>query len=154
MERIGSEVERELGRRGSPGANTLGEITSVWASAVGEAVARQAWPSRVARDGTLHVATSSATWAFELDRLSLEIQASLARLLSSEPPPRLRFRPGPLPEPGPATSRDARSPEPVDPPPEVVAEAERAAAAIADPELRQTVARAARVSLAKARSGR
>ena len=30
------------------------------------AIAANAWPARIARDGTLHVATSSSAWAFEL----------------------------------------------------------------------------------------
>ena len=77
MERIGNEVKRTLAASGGGGALALSEITAAWPSAVGDAVARQAWPQRIGRDGTLHVATSSATWAFELDRLAPEIDERL-----------------------------------------------------------------------------
>ena len=100
MDRIGREVERELARGGSKAALPLSEITAAWPQAVGEAVARQAWPLRLGRDGTLHVATSSATWAFELDRLSPEIGERLSALVGAAAPRKLRFRVGPVPEPG------------------------------------------------------
>ena len=155
MERIGKEIERELSRGGSKDAVPLAAITTAWPAAVGETVARQAWPLRIGRDGTLHVATVSATWAFELDRLSPEIHKQLASLLGEAAPPKLRFAVGPVPEPG--AQIEAPSNDPPDvlvPTPEVVAEADSAAAAIDDPELRELVVRAARASLARARSGR
>jgi len=101
------------------------------------------------------VATTSSTWAFELDRLAPEITERLAALLGEEAPAGLRFRPGPVPEPDrPAAGRDeAPRPAPATSP-EVAAEAAEAASAIADPELRELVERAARSSLAAARSGR
>jgi len=155
MERIGKEVERTLSRSGGGEALALAEITAAWPKAVGETVARQAWPLRVGRDGTLHVATSSATWAFELDRLSPEIVERLAAVLRSPSPAKLRFRVGPVPEPGPepdGASQASSTPLPASP--ETEQEAARAAAAIEDPELRALVARAARASLSRARSGR
>ena len=100
MERIGDTVGKELGRTGGGAGHALAGITAVWAQAVGEEVARQAWPLRVGRDGTLHVATSSSTWAFELDRLSPQILERLAALAGEVAPPRIRFSPGPIPEPG------------------------------------------------------
>jgi len=151
MERLGKEVERELSRGGSRDVVPLAAITSAWPAAVGETVARQAWPLRIGRDGTLHVATASATWAFELDRLSPEIHEQLSALLGQAAPPKLRFAVGPVPEPGAAVETASRSsPGTLAPTPEVVAEA----AAIDDPELRQLVVRAARASLSRARSGR
>jgi hypothetical protein len=152
MERLGREIERELSRSGGGHVLALAEITSVWPSAVGEAVARQAWPLRLARDGTLHVATSSATWAFELDRLAGEICQRLEALLGSASPGRLRFRVGPVPEPG-ASGRpthavvDAVDDSPRQPSPEATA----VASAIGDAELRDLVARAAQASLDRAR---
>ena len=110
MERIGREVERTLSRSGGGEALALAEITAAWPKAVGDAVARQAWPLRVGRDGTLHVATSSATWAFELDRLSPEIAERLAAVLGSPPPAKLRFRVGPVPEPGPEPGAGSQEP--------------------------------------------
>ena len=155
MDRIGKEIERELSRSGSKDAVPLAAITTAWPTAVGETVARQAWPLRIGRDGTLHVATASATWAFELDRLSPEIHERLTALLGEAAPPKLRFAVGPVPEPGaPVAAPSNDLPDVLVPTPEVVAEADSAAAAIDDPELRELVVRAARASLARARSGR
>jgi len=155
MERLGKGVERELSRSGSRDAVPLAAITIAWPAAVGEAVARQAWPLRLGRDGTLHVATVSATWAFELDRLAPEIRERLSSLLGSDAPPKLRFAVGPVPEPGaPPEAAPSDAAEAFVSTPEVAAEADSAAAAIDDPELRELVIRAARASLARARSGR
>lgn len=155
MERIGDEIRRELQRGGSRDAIPLAAVTTAWPAAVGETVARKAWPLRLARDGTLHVAATSATWANELTLLQDEILAALRRQLGEQAPSSLRFAVGPVPEP-------ERSPEDVDSgiavpaevPPEVQLEADAAAAEIADPELRELVSRAASASLLKARSGR
>jgi len=149
MERIGRGVERELSRTGSGEALALSHVTAAWPRVVGDAVARQAWPLRVGRDGTLHVATTSATWAFELDRLAPEIHSRLATALGDETPSALRFRVGPVPEPA--------APEPAAPVLEPAAEAseeasveaDSAAAAIDDPDLRELVSRAARASLSR-----
>ncbi|MGH3126931.1 MAG: DciA family protein [Gaiellaceae bacterium] len=153
MERIGREVERELARGGSRDAIPLAALTAAWPEVVGDAIARQAWPLRIARDGTLHVATSSATWANELGFLAAEILERLQARLGPDAPSRLRCAVGPVPEAA------ADEPEPtVEPPPDIPAEigeeADSAASAIDDPELRELVARAARASLLKARSGR
>jgi hypothetical protein len=154
MERIGDEVERTLGRAGG-GESTLPKLLSVWIAAVGETVARNAWPLREGRDGTLHVATSSSTWAFELDRLAPEIASRLEGLLGADAPSRFRFRPGPIPEPKRAQGGVESAPEvSLDVAPEVAAAAASAASSIEDPELRELVARAARASLASGGSGR
>ena len=149
MERIGRGVERELSRTGSGEALALSHVTAAWPRVVGDTVARQAWPLRLGRDGTLHVATTSATWAFELDRLAPEIHARLAAVLGDETPSALRFRVGPVPEP--AAIEPAASP--LEPPPEASerasAEADSAASAIDDPDLRELVSRAARASLSR-----
>lgn len=156
MDRIGREVERVLARGGSRDALPLAAITSAWPQAVGEAVARQAWPLRIGRDGTLHVATTSATWAFELDRMAAEILERLAsQLEGGQAPAKLRFAVGPVPESGtPTEDALALSSQTPIPTPEEVVTAAAAAAVIDDPDLRELVARAASASLAKARSGR
>ena len=152
MERIGHEVEQALGRTGGGEGLALSEITRVWPQAVGDAVARQAWPARVGRDGTLHVATSSATWAFELDRLASEVGARLRELLGEHAPASLRFRVGPVPEPGRlAEETSSTTCRPPSDTPETEAEAASVTAGIEDPELRALVARAARASLGRAR---
>jgi len=155
VEKIGKSVERVLSRTGGGTALALTEITAVWPKAVGEAVAREAWPLRVARDGTLHVATTSSTWAFELDRLSPEIEEQLGVLLGPATPKKLRFRVGPVPEPGAARETLTRgSAEPVAASAEAAAEAASLTSEIEDPELRALIARAAQASLSRASSGR
>jgi hypothetical protein len=156
MDRIGREVERELARGGSRDAIPLTALTAAWPAVVGDAIARHAWPLRIARDGTLHVATASATWAHELALLSDELLERLRRHLGPDAPTKVRCAVGPIPEPERLEDegRAARFPTVDDMPSEVRSEAASAASAITDPELRELVARAARASLLKTRSGR
>jgi len=151
MDRLDRQVRRELSRFGPVGSDSghIVEIVRAWPDAVGETVARNAWPSRLARDGTLHVNTASATWAFELGRLVTTILEQLRHELGETTPPSLRFAPGPIPEPE-AVAAERRAP----PRPEIGsehrAEAAGIAAGIEDEELRELVARAAAASLARA----
>ena len=154
LERIGREVERELARGGSRDAIPLAALTAAWPDAVGEAIARHAWPLRISRDGTLHVATSSSTWANELTFFADEIVSRLEEQLGSDAPKSLRCAAGPTPESAAPTDPSTAVETAVEVPAEIIAEADSVAAAIDDPELRELVARAARTSLAKARSGR
>jgi hypothetical protein len=151
MERIGGAVRSELGRFGTAGA--MADLVAAWPGAVGDAVATNAWPGRLARDGTLHVAASSSAWAFELGQLESEILARLKEALGKAAPSRLRFAPGPLPETAPAASERPHERLP-DPTPEHVEQARGWAAEIDSEELRKTVEKAARASLARAASGR
>src|SRR6266536_2383712 len=64
MKRVGDDVARELTRFGVIAG--LAPLVEAWPSAVGPDIARNAWPARLGRNGTLHVNTSSAAWAFEL----------------------------------------------------------------------------------------
>ena len=151
MEPIGGEVRRELGRFGSAGE--MADLVAAWPAAVGETLAANAWPARIARDGTLLVSAASSTWAFELQQLESEIAGRLREALGKAAPKRLRFAPGPLPElPQPAVeARRAPVPEPT---PEQVREAQELAAPIESEELRKSVEKAARLSLARAGDGR
>lgn len=153
MERIGGEIERELARSGAGAALPLAAVTRAWLAVVGETVARNAWPARLGRDGTLHVNASSSTWACELERLAPEIESSLRISLGERAPARLRFSVGPVPEPG-AGGAAAPAPAPPRPTPEAAGDAAEAAAAIEDPELRALVERAARASLSRRSSDR
>jgi hypothetical protein len=123
----------------------MGELLAAWEAAVGPEIARNAWPARYQRDGTLIVHTKDAIWGFELGHRATEITERLPGK------PALKFVPGPLPEPGldpaQATSQGA-------PPATVEQKAQAAewAAGIEDEGLRELVARAAAASLAK-RSG-
>ena len=143
MERIGDEVRRELARFGPSAGMT--EIVAAWPEAVGEAIAQNAWPARLARDGTLHVHAADAIWAFELGQRAQEI----AQRVGVE---RIRFAPGPLPafseEP---TTQRAAAPAPR---PEHLERAAEMTSGIEDEELRETVVRAVAASLAREPSDR
>jgi hypothetical protein len=152
MDRIDRQIRRELGRIG-PMDGDMTAIVRVWSAAVGETVARNACPARLARDGTLHVNTASATWAFELGSLAPTILAQLRNELGEAAPPKLRFAPGPIPDPL-ADTPEQRTPKPPEAAAEDRAEAARAAATIEDEELRELVTRAAAAGLARARSDR
>jgi hypothetical protein len=147
MEPVGAGVARELARFGT--ATALAPLVEAWPAAVGPEIARNAWPARLARDGTLHVHTSSAAWAFELRQLEVRIRASLGE----RSPPRLRFAVGPLPEPVSDTPNETVS-RAVSPSPQHVAAAAELTARIGDEKLRKVVAKAAALSLAKADSDR
>jgi predicted nucleic acid-binding Zn ribbon protein len=146
-DRIGAEVRRELARFGP--AEGMTEIVRAWPAAVGEQIARNAWPARLARDGTLHVSTSSSTWAFELAQLAERLRERLRDAVGEGAPAALRFAPGKLPE---------RSSEEVENRPrrgrEATSEERELAAAMAagieDENLRKIVAKAALASLSKA----
>jgi hypothetical protein len=145
-ESIGGDVQRELKRFGPAGA--IGEIVKAWPAAVGDAIARNAWPARVSRDATLHVATSSSAWAYELGLLEADIRERLAGTVGPDAPKRLRFAPGRLPEPPRKVPEEGRA-EPIRPTPEQEREAASLTAAIEDENLRKVVAKAAAASLAQ-----
>jgi hypothetical protein len=151
MERIGSDVERELGRFG-PAAG-MAAIVAAWPAAVGETNARRAWPARLARDGTLHVAAADSTWAFELAQLAPRVLEALRETLGDGAPAALRFAPGRVPEPPARESAEATRERPA-PTVEERAVGEALAAGIGDSELRELVARAAAASLSKADASR
>jgi hypothetical protein len=144
VKRLADEVDRELGRFG-PEAR-IAALVEAWPAAVGETIARSAWPARVARDGTLHVNTADSIWAFELTNRAAEI----ARRLDVES---VRFAPGRLPEP-PAPEPARSEPAPREPSPELLETGAQLAAGIEDENLRKIVARAAAASLARASDGR
>ena len=151
MDRIGRELDRELNRLGPPGRASA--VARAWPLAVGDLIARNSWPARIARDGTLHVATGSAAWAFELTQLESTLVTRLREALGDEAPARLRFAPGPLPGAVETGTKDSAAASP-SPGPEELELAAEIACSIGDEKLRKLVARAAAASLAKARSGR
>ena len=150
-ERIGEGVRAELGRFGPAGA--IADVVAAWPAAVGDSISRNAWPARIARDGTLHVTTSSSAWAFELGLLASELVERLQEALGPVAPKGLKFAPGPLPELGGGDSEASqkRAPNVSD---QHLQAGEELAAEIGDENLRKLVARAAAASLARPRDDR
>jgi hypothetical protein len=144
VERIGDDLRATL--RGLGPAGTMEDVVRAWPDAVGEGIARNAWPARLARDGTLHVATASSAWSFELTQLEPTIRKRLAAKLGQAAPGRLRFAPGPLPELGVVEEQIAPARRRA-PSAKVRARARELTAAMDDEELRELVSRAAAASL-------
>jgi hypothetical protein len=146
MEPVGGSIADELARFDAvPG---LAPIVAAWPAAVGTEIAKNAWPARLMRDGTLIVHASSATWAFELGHLEARIRSALG----DAAPRKLRFVVGPLPEP--ATEDENASRAAVEPSAGDLAAAESLAAPIEDENLRKVVAKAAALSLARGSADR
>ena len=97
MERLGDS--HATSSRASAPQGGMPELLAAWPEAVGPMVAANAWPARIARDGTLHVNTSSSAWAFELGQLAPTILERLSEKLGESAPKALRFAVGHLPEP-------------------------------------------------------
>lgn len=120
----------------------MADLVERWPAAVGPAIARNAWPARIARDGTVHVNTADSVWAFELGQRAGEIAAKLQ--VES-----VRFAPGPLPEPD-----EEQVENPVEVLPQDAELARAIAGGISDEKLRESVQKAVSLSLARGRSNR
>jgi hypothetical protein len=118
----------------------MAELVERWTDAVGEAIARNAWPARIARDGTVHVNTADSVWAFELGHKANEIAAKLGV-------EKLRFAAGPLPE----ADEEERVSTPVEISPDDEERARAIASSISDENLRESVQKAVSLSLARGR---
>jgi hypothetical protein len=140
MDPLADQIRSELSRFG-PQAG-MAELLDRWPAAVGPAIARNAWPARIGKDGTVYVNTNDAVWAFELGQQAATIAASLAV-------PKVRFAPGPLPEPD-----LERVDDPVRVTPEEAELAAAVASAIEDEKLRESVQKAVSFSLARGRGNR
>ena len=151
MERLDREIRQELSRFGPQGG--MPELLAAWPDAVGAMVAANAWPARIARDGTLHVNTSSSAWAFELGQLAPEILTRLSEKLGESAPKALRFAVGHLPEPPPPSPEAARTDVP-EPSAEALQRAADLVAGIEDEALRNRMQRAAAFGLSSAPSDR
>lgn len=147
MDRVGNAVARELARFGP--TSGMAPLVEAWPGAVGPEIARNAWPARLGRDGSLRIHTKDSVWAFELAIRAEEITARLGELA----PPSLVFVPGPLPESSP---EGAGEPERtgVEPSPEHYERAASLVGGIRDEDLRKIVAKTVAMSLAAAESGR
>jgi hypothetical protein len=138
MDPLASQIQSELKRFG-PQAG-MAELLDRWPTAVGPAIAQNAWPARISKDGTVHIATNDSVWAFELGQRAGEIAASLAV-------PKVRFAPGPLPTPDlePLENRIEVTPEDAE-------LAQAIASSIDDKKLRESVQKAVSFSLARGRT--
>lgn len=142
MDPLADALGKEL--KGLGPNHAMSETVEAWPDAVGPEIARNAWPARFQRDGTLIVHTKDAIWGFELGHRAAEIGARLPGT------PALRFVPGPLPAPA--------AEEPAQAAPAATLEERRQAAewaeAIEDEGLREAVKKAASASLAAHRHRR
>jgi hypothetical protein len=141
VERVGPDIARQL-RRFGPAAG-MGPVVEAWPAAVGAEIARNAWPARITRDGTLHIHTQDSVWAFELTTRAEEIRARLGAVA----PRRIAFAAGPLPEPE-EDPLAAPGRAPVTPTAEHVAKADSLTRVIRDEDLRKVVAKTVAASLA------
>ena len=139
MEPVGDQIRAELSRVGADSA-AAGDAVTAWAAAVGEEIARNAWPARTQPDGTLVVHVRDAIWGFELTQRAGEISERLPGR------PRLKFTPGPLPD----TTPEPTTAPPVEASSEHAREAADLTADIVDPNLRESVAKAIKAALARA----
>ena len=137
MDRLGEDIRKELERFG-PQAG-MAELVERWPDAVGEQIARFAWPARIARDGTVHVNTADSVWAFELGQRAAEIAEKLGAA-------GVRFAPGPLPEPD-----EERVERPLRTTPEDDERARAIASSISDRKLRESVQKAVSFGLVRGR---
>jgi hypothetical protein len=142
MEPLGEEIRAEMHRMGADSGT--GDAGSAWLTAVGDEIARNAWPARTQADGTLVVHVRDAIWGFELTQRAPEISSRLPGR------PRLRFVPGELPEPAP----DPLPPPPTEATPEQAREADALASEIEDPDLRESVAKVIKAALVRASDDR
>jgi hypothetical protein len=124
----------------------MAEVVEAWPTAVGDAIARAAWPARFQRDGTLVVHARDAIWAFELTQRADEITKRLEVA-------GIKFVPGPVPE---LSHEDVATPATV---PAVASDeqrrqAEEMTAQIDDEKLRKLVQKAVELGLANASDNR
>lgn len=138
MQPLGPDIRLELSRHGAQAG--MAELVERWPEVVGEAIARNAWPAHIARDGTVLVNTADSVWAFELGHKAAEIAAKLGV-------EKLRFAAGPLPEP----DEEAHASQPVQTTPEDEERARAIASSIDDQKLRESVQKAVTLSLARGR---
>jgi hypothetical protein len=138
MDPLGPDIRSELARYG-PQAG-MAELVERWPEVVGDAIARNAWPARIARDGTVHINTADSVWAFELGQKAAEIAGKLGV-------EKLRFAAGPLPE----ADEEAAVAAPVETTPEDEERARAIASSISDQNLRESVQKAVSLSLARGR---
>ncbi len=145
MDPLGSEIRAEL-RRFGPQAG-MAELVERWPEVVGAAIARNAWPARISRDGTVQVHTADSVWAFELGQRGGEMAERLRAAGCAVP--RLRFAPGPLP-----SAEEEPAAAPIEASPQDEERARAIASTISHEKLRESVQKAVSLGLARGRGTR
>jgi hypothetical protein len=142
LEPIAQAVDQALADAG-PAPAALTAVVRRWPRAVGELVAREAWPVRLQRDGALLVHCRSSVWASELRHLEPRLRGALEEH-GVNPAPPLRFAVGVVPRRLPPAA-----PTPPDAPLDAAREEliARWSHGLRSERLRRAVARAARASL-------
>ena len=143
LERIGDLLRSSSVR--PPIDPRLTAIRAAWPLTVGEQIARNSVPVRIARDALI-VHCFSAAWASELTLLERDLAGRLEAALDDGRPLRLRFEVGDTSDARRAAERSP-APAPQPPSPEQRALARELAAAVSNPELRASVQRAIEASL-------
>lgn len=130
------------------GRMEYGAVYKIWSEAVGEQIARNAYPAAF-RGGTLFVNVASSPWMQELSFLKGKILEKLNSRLGNARLKDIRFKIGPLPQDTSAASRE--------PLPSLSAEElkniREETAPIADPELRETFQRVIAAHLQNRKKG-
>lgn len=119
-----------------------------WPAAVGAEIARNAWPARFQRDGTLVVHTRDSVWAFELTQRAADIRTRLEGVAA------LKFVAGTLPEVAAEPTRATHRRSTPRPTPEQIEQAEEWASEISENDLRKIVTKAIETALAHAPNDR
>ncbi len=145
-ESLARSLKSELARLGSEGAAL--EVTRGWEATVGPEIARNAWPARMKRDGTLVVHARTSVWAFELTQMAEEIRARL-----DPQPDAIRFVVGRVPEPvGRPLTAAPRADRKTDP--AALDQATALAADVSSDEVREALQKAASLGLSRRGSDR
>ena len=154
MERLEASVRGALRGAGVPDAGALADVVRVWPEAVGDAIARAAWPKRIARDGHPARRRDLRDVGLRAGLLADEILAKLAAAVGEGAPSAIRFSPGPVPAPPAPLAGPERAGDRPRSTPRRRLLADELTAAMTDEELRATIARAAAASLARAAADR
>lgn len=146
---LGDLVTTVLGHR--DGAVAVSIVTAVWEREIAPRIVKNASPTRL-RDGVLSIETTTSAWAQELMLMSPAILAKLRARLPAFQIDSLRAKSGPFHKRAPI---DTSRPPKIAPIPEheLPGDLRSELARVDDEPLRDTIARAARQSLAHRRSG-
>lgn len=141
---IGEALKEYLARSGMGGLQAVSRLISGWPKLVGPGIAAHSRPQDI-KGGRLSLIVDSSAWMNQLSLLSTDIIDKVNKGLGAGTVTELRFRIGKVAAAGPGARGGAGGqggrPKRRSLTPDEQAEVERAAAAIADPELRSRARR-------------